>query len=201
MLYFGTPNGQAFTQLRQSKHRGFNAERTTPSSVLLIASAGQTRAHVGSLQCMQTILLYDPQGSRVSGEPGADHWFRAGRISTIPRPAAGQWLLRLAGTGAYSVAVQAHATQGLHSLEVRENMLWLRLNPEISNPQFQLIGPVGEVIQTLSLEPDPDSPGHYRGTFTPGAAQFRVLVENGVGFQRVDPRLFKTRLFEAKPLQ
>jgi len=57
------------------------------------------------------------------------------------------------------------------------------------------------VIQTLSLELDPDSPGHYRGTFTPGAAQFRVLVENDVGFQRVDPRLFETRLFEAKPLQ
>ena len=156
---------------------------------------------IASLQCMQTILLYDPQGSRVSGEARADHWFRAGRISTIPRPAAAQWLLRPAGTGAYSVAVQAHVTQGLHGLKVRENMLWLRLNPEISNPQFRLIGPVGEVIQTLSLEPDPDSPGHYRGTFTPGAAQFRVLVESDVGFQRVDPRLFETRLFEAKPLQ
>jgi hypothetical protein len=155
---------------------------------------------IASLQCMP-ILLYDPQGSRVSGEARADHWYRAGRISTIPRPAAGQWLLRPAGTGAYSVAVQAHVTQGLHGLKVRENMLWLRLNPEISNPQFRLIGPVGEVIQTLSLEPDPDSPGHYRGTFTPGAAQFRVLVESDVGFQRVDPRLFETRLFEAKPLQ
>src|SRR4030095_6733192 len=55
VLYLGTPNGQALTQLRQSRQRGFNADRTTPSSVVLIASAGQTSAHVGSTQCMQTV--------------------------------------------------------------------------------------------------------------------------------------------------
>src|SRR5499426_950040 len=55
VLYFGTPKGHALTQLRQSRQRGFNAESTTPSSVALIASAGQTSAHVGSTQCMQTV--------------------------------------------------------------------------------------------------------------------------------------------------
>src|SRR6476620_10197124 len=55
VLYFGTPNGQAFTQLRQSRQRGFNAESTTPSSVVLIASAGQTNAQVGSTQCIHTV--------------------------------------------------------------------------------------------------------------------------------------------------
>jgi len=149
---------------------------------------------VASLQCMQTILLYDPQRSGVMGDE--DHWFRAGRIATVAKPAAGEWLLRLAGTGAYSVAVEAHATQGLHSVDVQDKMLSLRLSPEITNPQFRLIGPLGDTLQTLSLEADADSPGHFQGTFEPGAKQFRVLVENGAGFQRVDPRLF-----EAKPLQ
>src|SRR5881398_1430050 len=55
VLYFGTPKGQALTQLRQSRQRGFKAESTTPSSETLIASAGQTSAQVGSLQCMQTV--------------------------------------------------------------------------------------------------------------------------------------------------
>jgi len=150
---------------------------------------------VGSLQCMQTILLYDPQRSSVTGDADTDHWFRAGRITTVVKPAAGEWLLRLAGTGAYSVAVEAHATQGMHSVEVAEKTLSLRLSPEIANPRFRLAGPMGEAIQTLSLEQDPDSPGRFRGTFQP-AAQFRVLVDDGAGFQRVDPRLF-----EAKPLQ
>ena len=65
-----------------------------------------------------------------------------------------------------------------------------------ANPQFRLVGPAGEAIQMLALEPDPDSPGRFSGTFEPAAKQFRVQVENGAGFQRVDPRLF-----EAKPLQ
>ncbi len=150
---------------------------------------------VASLQCMQTIQLFDPQRSSVTGDADADHWFRAGRITTVAKPAAGEWLLRLAGTGAYSVAVQAHATQGMHSVEVKDKTLSLRVSLEIANPQFRLVGPAGEAIQTLEIEADPDSPGRFRGTFQP-AAQFRVLVEDGAGFQRVDPRLF-----EAKPLQ
>ena len=148
---------------------------------------------VASLQCMQTIQLYDPQRSSVTGEPAADHWFRAGRIATILKPVAGEWLLRLAGTGAYSVAVQAHAAQGLHRVEVREKTLSLRVSPEISSPRFRLVGPAGETIQTLALEPDPESLGRFSGAFEPGAKQFRVLVENGAGFQRVDPRLFETK--------
>src|SRR5947209_12978211 len=51
---FGTPKGQASTQLLQAMHRGFRAVCTTPSPVRLIASAGQTSAHVGESQCMQT---------------------------------------------------------------------------------------------------------------------------------------------------
>jgi hypothetical protein len=50
----GTPKGHASTQLLHAMHRGFRAEWTTPSSVRLMASAGQTSAHVGESQCMQT---------------------------------------------------------------------------------------------------------------------------------------------------
>ena len=55
VLYFGTPNGQALTQLRQSRQRGLRADMTMPSSDILMASAGQTSAQVGSAQCMQTV--------------------------------------------------------------------------------------------------------------------------------------------------
>src|SRR6185369_3888690 len=51
---FGTPNGQARTQLLQAIQRGLRAVCTTPSAVRLMASAGQTSAHVGESQCMQT---------------------------------------------------------------------------------------------------------------------------------------------------
>jgi hypothetical protein len=54
VFIFGTPNGQASTQLLHAMQRGFRAVWTTPSAVFLIASAGQTSAQVGESQCMQT---------------------------------------------------------------------------------------------------------------------------------------------------
>src|SRR4029078_12299187 len=51
---FGTPNGQDSTQLLHAIQRGLRAVCTTPSLVRLMASAGQTSAHVGVSQCMQT---------------------------------------------------------------------------------------------------------------------------------------------------
>src|SRR5215469_12574515 len=53
-LYLGTPNGQERTQFEQPMQRGFSELCTTPSSVFLIASAGHTRAQMGSSQCIQT---------------------------------------------------------------------------------------------------------------------------------------------------
>src|SRR5580765_2839784 len=52
-LYFGTPNGQAITQLEQPMQRGLSELCTMPSGVFLIASAGHTCAQIGSSQCMQ----------------------------------------------------------------------------------------------------------------------------------------------------
>ena len=54
VIIFGTPNGQASTQLLQAMQRGLRAVCTTPSPVRLMASAGQTSAQVGESQCMQT---------------------------------------------------------------------------------------------------------------------------------------------------
>jgi hypothetical protein len=54
-IIFGTPNGQASTQLLQATQRGLSDDCTTPSSVILMASAGQTWAQVGLWQCMQTV--------------------------------------------------------------------------------------------------------------------------------------------------
>src|SRR3569833_1487589 len=52
-LYFGTPNGQDTTQFEHPMHRGLSELCTTPSGVFLMASAGHTRAQIGSSQCMQ----------------------------------------------------------------------------------------------------------------------------------------------------
>src|SRR3954453_16949144 len=54
VFIFGTPNGQASTQLLQAMQACLRADCTTPAAVFLMASAGQTSAQVGESQCMQT---------------------------------------------------------------------------------------------------------------------------------------------------
>ncbi|KYF80678.1 hypothetical protein BE18_02980 [Sorangium cellulosum] len=65
ILMIGTPNGHASSQFPHEMHRGLRLECTIPFSSTLMASAGQTDAHVGSAQCMQTI------GAVWSDTPGA----------------------------------------------------------------------------------------------------------------------------------
>src|SRR5947208_8243257 len=55
VFIFGTPNGQARTQLLQAMQRGLRAVITRPSPERLMASAGQTSAQVGESQCMHTV--------------------------------------------------------------------------------------------------------------------------------------------------
>src|SRR3954469_16942170 len=61
---FGIPNGHARTQLAHPMHRGLSDDPTTPSSYFLIASAGQTCAHVGLSQCQQTYAAVSMRSER-----------------------------------------------------------------------------------------------------------------------------------------
>jgi hypothetical protein len=150
---------------------------------------------VASLQCMQTINLYDPQRTSLdSRTPGVeDTWFRAGRISTVRAPQAGSWTLRLLGTGPYSVAVQARSVARLGKIDPQGNALSVWLTESISDPVFRLVDAEGNPIQSLNLSRDPDSPARYTGTLDPPSVSFRIQVEwrgaNGEIVWRTDPRL------------
>jgi hypothetical protein len=160
-----------------------------------------------TLQCMQTVLIYDPLSAGVHPEEmgGEDNWFRAGRIAIIPKPQSGVWTVRLVGVGPYFVSVQAEAASGLHNVKVstpetgvqQEWSVSLNIDPSISEPRFMLINAAGETVQTLTLEPDADSPGRFQGVFTPQVMDFRIVVEsrdeNGNTLRRVDPRLFEAK--------
>ena len=156
-----------------------------------------------TLQCMQTVLIYDPLSAGVHPEDmgGEDNWFRAGRIAIIPKPQPGIWTVRLAGIGPYFVSVQAEAASGLHNVKVsigpQESSVSLNTDPSLSEPRFVLLDAAGETVQTLRLVPDSDSPGRFQGIFTPQVKSFRIAVEsrdeNGNTFQRVDPRLFEAK--------
>ena len=123
----------------------------------------------------------------------------------IPKPAPGVWTVRLVGMGPYFVSVQAEAAIGLHNVKVnatetrlqQEWSISLNVDPSLPEPRFLLINAAGETVQTLTLEPDADSPGRFQGAFTPQLKNFRVMVEsrdaNGNTLQRLDPRLFEAK--------
>jgi hypothetical protein len=160
-----------------------------------------------TLQCMQTVLIYDPMSVGVHPDEmgGEDNWFRAGRIAIIPKPQPGVWTVRLAGMGPYFVSVQAEAASGLHNVRVsapetgvqQEWSVSVNADPSLPEPRFMLINAAGETLQTLTLEPDADSPGRFQGAFTPQVKDFRIAVEsrdeNGNTLRRLDPRLFEAK--------
>jgi hypothetical protein len=160
-----------------------------------------------TVQCMQTVMIYDPVNAGVHPEEigGEDNWFRAGRIAIIPNPQPGVWTVRLIGMGPYFVSVQAEAAKNFSTAHLDPTALRLGnpqemevfVDPSVQEPRFQFINARGEAIQAVALEPDPSSPGRFQGAITPPAGHFRLMVEGrdetGNMVQRVDPRLFEAK--------
>jgi hypothetical protein len=160
-----------------------------------------------TLQCMQTVMIYDPVNAGVHPEEmgGEDNWFRAGRIAIIPKPQPGVWTVRLIGMGPYFVSVQAETAKNFSTVRFDPTALRLGnpqevavfVDPSVQEPRFQFTNTRGEAIQGLTLEPDPSSPGRFQGTITPPAERFRLMVEGrdetGNVLQRVDSRLFEAK--------
>jgi hypothetical protein len=161
-----------------------------------------------TLQCKQRIVIYDPQNSEALPQQtgGEDHLYHAGRIATIPHPAPGTWTVRLLGSGAYSLVVQAKTSIILNGLNFDGGL------PHSGTPQnasvfvraptaalhFRMVNEAGETLQPLDLEPSAQDASHYTGMVTLGTQRFRLLVEGtdaqGFPFQRLDPRLFDPTL-------
>jgi hypothetical protein len=162
-----------------------------------------------SIQCMQTVLIYDPQGVGVrpellraegNGDAGEDHWYRSARLARIPKPAAGMWRVRMAGTGAYSFAIAAQTGAGVHVLKLDKSgqgvaAVVSRELAAAAPARFQLLSAAGEAAQAVELELGTN--GQYQGDFRPGIRQFRLMAEgvDGAGYRwwRTDGRLFGER--------
>jgi hypothetical protein len=158
-----------------------------------------------SLQCMQMITIYGPSGLETKPEQlgGENHWFRAGRIATVPNPAPGLWTIRLNGAGPFFLSVQAHASLILQTPRFEsspprldaENLVAVSLNAPSPDVRFRLVNASGETLQSLPLEAVEGRPGIFSGRIVPGFREFRILAEgtdeHGFAFQRVDPRLIE----------
>lgn len=153
-----------------------------------------------ALQCMQRIAIYDPLSADTrpgQATGGEDHVYRAARIVVIPHPAPGVWTVRLLGSGAYSVVVQAKTALALHDLRFDPSgRIALYATAPAPTVAFRLVNEAGDNLAALALEQSPPESGRYEGSLTRPAQRFRVLMEasdeqGNVFFQRMDPRLFE----------
>ncbi len=157
-----------------------------------------------TLQCMQMITILGPSGVEIKPEQlkGENHWFRAGRIATVPNPEPGVWTIRLQGAGPFFLSVQAHTSLTLHAKFESEpprlgaeNLLTVSLNAPGPDVHFRLVDAAGETLQPVPLQTTEGRSGLFSGRIVPGFRQFRILAEgtdeHGYAFQRVDPRLIE----------
>jgi hypothetical protein len=160
-----------------------------------VDSSVQSLFVVASLQCMQTIYLYDPQRAGISDavQGVTDAWYHAGRMATIPTPAPGQWVLRLLGTGSYFVAIEAKSEEGLGNVTVRGGAATMWLDSGIASPRFRLVRASGETLQDVAVAADPDQSSKYSARVDGVSEPFRIQAEwtnnSGQVVVRTDPRL------------
>jgi hypothetical protein len=146
-----------------------------------------------TLACMAGVDLIDPQGASIGdGVPGVeDHWFRAVRLATVPTPRPGEWILRLLGSGPYSLAIQEQSDTAL-SAEASGTAVSVDLRTESANPTFRLVDAGGAPIQELALSREGAS-SRYTGTLQRPSSDFRVqalcTTTNGETVRRTDSRL------------
>jgi hypothetical protein len=162
-----------------------------------------------SVQCLQTADVEGPDGARVAGDNVTDlSNFRAIRTVIVKQPAPGIWTVRASGSGLAGVVVQARSDLGIagiafaaagRSSSTREpvagvvNTVRLTLEGRTERVEAAIVNGAFKKLASLVLTPG-ETDGAYTARFTPGAADFRVLVTgrdgNGFPFQRVNAALF-----------
>ncbi len=174
-----------------------------------------------SLQCLQSITVYRPGNTEVhGGEPDVDeNRFKSGLILILARPSAGEWRIRIAGTGMYFAAISAKSSIALDSAEFVEQAgrpgheglfpvkgpfhigdrrtLQVALRAPAGEKQFRLVDPAGETFEPLDLKSIGEDAiqSQYVGALVVKHAAFRVAVQGvdtaGYPYQRLLAKLLE----------
>ncbi len=147
-------------------------------------------------ECVKELLITAPDGAAAEGTS-----FRSGRLVSVAAPQAGEWRVKVAGTG-YFTAVAKAKTQifwGAPSLtgDLRKG--------EARNVTFHFSGPVKGVEfgilsrdgKQLALIPATKGETGFNGTFKVPEESFyfsaQGIDETGLAFRRVSPRLYEPK--------
>ena len=154
---------------------------------------------MASLQCRNAIMVTRPSGAELTASNSARSVdLQAGRILQVDLPEAGNWKVRLTGTGLFVLSVAAKTDIGIGGVSFSERdtrqTLEAHVGGEVSNIRFHLAGPGGELISDLGAA-EPIEAGTYRIDMTPPTERFRIVVTGtdvmAHPFQRTYPNLLR----------
>lgn len=174
-----------------------------------------------SLQCLQSITVYRPINTEVhGGEPDVDeNRFKSGLILILSRPPAGEWRVRIAGTGMYFAVITAKSPIALDSAEFVEQAgrpgheglfpvkgpvhigdrrtVQVALRAPTGEKQFRLVDPAGETLEPLDLKSIAEDAiqSEFLGALVVKHPAFRVAVQGvdaaGYPYQRLLAQLLE----------
>jgi hypothetical protein len=176
-----------------------------------------------TVNSLADMVVLDPHGTPVgAGMPGVDaSVFACVRAVTIDRPSAGEWSVRVSGTGTYWLTVHARSELALEDAEFvhvagrpgHEGLFKIQGQPlagrpatlrarvtreEIADAKFDLVSMSGVTLQPISLAPV--TPAGSEAEFVGDIAQlpmvpFRVRASGrdrtGAAYQRVSRASFQ----------
>ena len=173
-----------------------------------------------SLQCLQSIAVFRPTNTEVrAGEPDVkeENRFKSGLILVLTKPPAGDWRVRIAGTGLCFAVVTAKTSISLDRAEFVElagrpghqglfpikgpihigeqRTLSVAITAPAGEKTFRLIDAAGATLESLNLKAVNSDESEFVGTLALKHSAFRVVVlgtdEAGYPYQRVLAPLFE----------
>jgi len=165
-----------------------------------------------SVQCLHSVAIVPPPGGEFNATaPGVEyHEFAAIRLITIKAPSPGRWRIGVAGSGVYSLIVQANSSVTLREVSLSQDgkpivvptplgervHLETALSEAPANVSFHFVAMDGKPLASFvpSVARTTDGATTYAADVRLPSSDFRLLVDGvdakGFAFQRVSPRLF-----------
>ena len=145
-------------------------------------------------ECVRFVEIRSPSGVELKGTA-----LRSGKLAHIARPEPGEWKVKLAGTGYFSVVAQ-----GRTSIRFETSPLVLPFAAGGDLPivasvtgaegalEFRALARNGAALATIPMATEE---GSYKGVFTMPREPFRIAVEgrtpDGAPWRRVKPQLIE----------
>ncbi len=136
-------------------------------------------------ECVKVAAIVSPSGREVAGEK-----FKSGRIALAPQPEPGIWKIRVAGTGYFTVAVQAATSLKFGPHAIKPNRVEGYLPENLTHAEIKILSRDGSEASVISLASDQ---ANYNVEYPKPTSSYRVAIEatdaQGFRIRRMNPAL------------